>query len=196
MPAPFNLGSKKLYDYDKGRRGVFIYKHEVKPRELPDHIEKGYRIEFVPIVDMFKSTINYSKLWTSFRGDSVDKVSVTTDEIYSENAVHHIELDWHQEYEGVPEKGVVLLQNAQQESKLREKVENKTEAKIEMMEKKLSGEMKEKAIEKAKNMAQQGSKRAASDKKETQRRRDRNKKDRKRKKNNNKSGRGRSRSDD
>ena len=191
---PHDYDRKALYDYDKGRRGVYVYKHPVKARNLPEGIEKGYRIEYVPNQDLLRSPRGYISLWANLR-NRIEKNSVLTDDIYSEKAVHHIELDWHEKNKGVPEKGVVLLQNAEKEAKLRKKVENETEVKLQMMEEELRNERLQKAIEKAENRGKEGSKRAASDKEEPKRRNRRRKDSKNRRRKDSGSGRGRN-SDD
>jgi Zn/Cd-binding protein ZinT len=187
---PYDYDKKTLYDYDKGRRGVFVYKHSVKPRDLPDGIEEGYKIEYIPNRDLLRSPMRAAKLWTSL-SNRVDKISTVTEDIYSDKAVHHVELDWHQDHDGVPQKGVVLLQNVKEEAKLRQRVENETEAKLQMMEEELRNERLQNAIQKAENRGKEGSKRAASDKEEPKRRNRRRKDSKNHRRKDSRRGRGR-----
>lgn len=186
MSAPLNFRKKRLADFDKYREGTFVKKIPANPQDLPEQIEKGYHIEFVPDQDMFISWLGYAKLLTG-----VGDVTVVTEDIYSENAIIETNLPWHDDTLGTPEEVIVLLQNVNEEAKLMEEVENRKEAKLEMLERKLGDEKRKRLLQEAENIARQGSQRAASDEDEPRRRRDRRNRDSDRK--NRKNSRGRRR---
>lgn len=178
--APLNLESVRMLDLVHRREGTVVRLIPVQPKS--QNIKISWKVEYVPDRGMFDSFWAYMKL---FFGQSITEV---TPDQFPDRAIDPDFTNDH-EYPGSPRREVLIMESEEHGSPVADQINTINAEGIKSASESAEEAWSENRAQKAQNLANEGGKRAASDKESPSKRsrsrdRDRDKKGGRRKRRN------------